>query len=155
MEHVGRCQLDHGLGRQQHGGIFLAPCFLRARDPVADGLVLEEDPRLVDDEHLESRGIRGFFDLRRCPLQDVKQKWLQYIGVVRPPVEVEGLEARERERVLGIVEEMAELPRLRPAIEALPERSEDGGEVGERAYLCGQLVNALDCGKQCLLVFGR
>ena len=40
-------------------------------------------------------------------------------GVIRPAIEVEGLEAREGERVLGVVEEMAELPGLRPAVQPL------------------------------------
>ena len=140
-------KLSHGLGCLGSEVVLLQLGICRAR-PLSV-------PRLVDDEHLERCGIRGPFDLRRRPLQDVKQQRLQHIGIVRPAIEVEGLEARECERVLGIVEEMAELPGLCPAIQALPERAEDGCEVGESPYIGGQHVCALDRGEQGFFIFGR
>ena len=97
----------------------------------------------------------GLFDLGRCPLQHIKQQRLQDVRVVRPAIEVEGLEAGEGERVLGVVEEVAELSGLRPAMQALSQRAEDGREVGERPYLGGQLVGALDRGEQRLFILGR
>jgi hypothetical protein len=51
--------LPSALCWKSHGRIFLAPGLLSAGDLVADGAVLEEDPRLVDDELLERRGVRG------------------------------------------------------------------------------------------------
>ena len=120
VQHVRRRQLHHRLRSQNHRGIFLSPSFFGPDNPVADGVVLEKDPCFVNDKDFERRGVRGLFDLGRCPLQDIEQQRLQDVRVIRPAIEVEGLEARERERVLDVVEEIAELPCLRPAVQALP-----------------------------------
>ena len=72
-------KFHHRLRRQDHGGVLFPPGFLGPHDPIADGLVLEKDPRLIDDEHLEGSGVRGLLDLGRCPLQDIKQQRLQNV----------------------------------------------------------------------------
>jgi hypothetical protein len=117
-------------------------------------MVLEGRSSLVDDEELERRAFSRSLDLRGRALQHVEQHRFENVRVLVPAIEVEGLEARERERVLHVVEEVAELPGLGPAVQALPERSENGREVGERPDLGGQLVHALQRSVERLLIGG-
>ncbi len=97
----------------------------------------------------------GLFNLRRCPLQHVKQQWLQHVRVIAPAIEVEGLEPRERQGVFDVIEEMAELPGLRPSVQPLTQRAENGRKVRERPYLGGQFVDPLDSGEQRFFILGR
>ena len=55
-------------------------------------------------------------------MQDVEQQRLQKFGVLAHALEVEALEARERNRVLGIVEEKSELAAAGPFARGGPQR---------------------------------
>ena len=59
-------------------------------------------------------------------------------------MEVEGLKAGERKRVLGVVEEESVLPTARPAVQAFLQLADDVGKVRDRALVRLQHVNALD-----------
>ena len=77
-------------------------------------------------------------------MQNVKQQRLQDIGRIAPAVEVEGLKARKRKRVLSVVEEEAVLSTLRPAMQPFLQLADDVGEVRDCALLRLQHVDALD-----------
>ncbi len=128
---------------EDHGRVELAPSLLGPRDPVANNALLEEDPSFVDDEELEDADVLGLLDLRRSSVQDVEQHRLEDIGVLIPATEVEGLEAREGERVLYVVEQIAELAGTRPAMETFAQRPENGREVGKRPDLAREFVDTL------------
>ena len=49
-------------------------------------------------------------------VEHVEQQWLQRLGRLSPPAEVEGLESGEGKRVFGVVEEKAVLPTLHPPV---------------------------------------
>ncbi|MEI9978200.1 MAG: hypothetical protein WDN23_04240 [Edaphobacter sp.] len=70
-------------------------------------------------------------------MQNVKQQRLQDVGVISPAIEVEGLETGEGQRILCVVEEVAELSGLGPAVQPLSERADNGCEVRQRPYLAG------------------
>jgi hypothetical protein len=59
-------------------------------------------------------------------------------------VEVEGLKAAERKRVLGVVEEKAVLSAARPAVQPFFQLADDVGEVRDGALVRLQHVHALD-----------
>src|SRR5258708_5626492 len=113
------------LRRQDHGRFVLAPCFLRLHDIIAYRLVLDEEPRLVEQEELGYAEILGVSDFIRCPVQNVEQQWLQDFRRIVPTVEIERLKAFERKRVLGVVEEEAVLPATGPAVEAFLQLADD------------------------------
>src|SRR5208282_3864791 len=106
-----------GLRRQDHRGMVLAPGLLRLHHVVANGLVLYEEPRLIEQEELGGAEVLRVSDFIGCPVQNVKQKWFQDFRRIVPAVEVERLKAFERKRVLGIVEEEAVLSTAGPAVE--------------------------------------
>ena len=137
-QHPGLLKLLDGLRGENHRGIVLAPCLLRLHDVVANGLVLDEQPRLVKQECLERRQLRGVGNLIARPVKDVKQERLQHLGRIAPTGEVEGLEAGEAERVLCVVKEKAVLTLLRPTVQPLFQLSDDLAEGRERALLRAQ-----------------
>ena len=59
---------------------------------------------------LKRGGQLHVLDLVRGPMQDVKEERLQHVRVLLHAIEVEGLEATEGQRVLRVVEYVAELP---------------------------------------------
>jgi hypothetical protein len=63
------------------------------------------------------------------------------------------LEAAERERVLGVIEEESMLPAARPAVQALLQLANDVGEVRHSALLGFQHVQPLDRIPQLALFF--
>src|ERR1035438_7298218 len=99
-QHSGLLKLLDGLRGENHRGIVLAPCLLCLHDVVANGLVLDEQPRLVKQERLERRQLRGVGNLITGPVKDVKQEWLQHLWRIAPTSKVESLEAGKTERVL-------------------------------------------------------
>src|ERR1035437_5906660 len=127
-QHPGLLKLLDGLGGENHRGIVLAPCLLCLHDVVADGLVLDEQPRLVKQECLERRQLRGVGNLIAGPVKDVKQEWLQHIRRVAPTGKVESLKAGEAERVLCVVKEKSVLAVFRPTMQALFQLSDDLAE---------------------------
>src|SRR5271169_6455561 len=133
-----------GLSRQDHRRFVLAPGLLRLHHIVANGLVLDEEPRFVEQEELGCAELLGVGDFIRCPVQNVKQKWFQDFGRIVPAVEIERLKAFERKRVLSVVEEEAVLSTAGPAVEAFFQLANDVPKVRDRALVRLQYVDALD-----------
>src|SRR5258708_14923877 len=130
-----------------------APCFLRRDDIAADGLVLDKQPCLVQQEDLERGQLLRVRNFVVGPVENVKQQRLQYIRSIAPTSKVEGLEMAERERVLGIIEEEAVLPAAGPAMQALFQFPDDVAEVGDGALLRFQHAHALDAIPQSAFLF--
>src|SRR5271165_5290207 len=107
-----------GLRRQNHRRSVLAPCFLRLHHIIADRLVLDEEPRLVEQEELGGAELLGVSDLIRCSMQNIKQQWFQNLGRIVPTVEVKRLKAFERKRVLRVVKQKSVLSAAGPSVEA-------------------------------------
>ena len=133
-----------GLRRQDHRRYVLAPGLLRLHHIIANRLVLDEEPRLVEQEELGGAELLGVSDLIRCPMQNIKQQWFQDFRRIVPAVEIERLKAFERKRVLGVVEEEAVLSTAGPAVEAFFQLANDVPKVRDRALVRLQYVNALD-----------
>src|SRR6202795_2261715 len=115
-QHPRFLKLFDGLRRQGHRGVVLAPGLLRLHYIIANGLVLDEEPRLIEQEELGGAEVLGVSDLIRCPVQNVKQQWFQDFRRIVPAVEIKCLKALERKRVLGVVEEEAVLSTAGPAV---------------------------------------
>src|SRR5208283_3121571 len=137
-----------GLRRQYHRCFVLAPCFLRLHHIIADRLVLDEEPRLVEQEELRCAELLRVGDFIRCPMQNIKEQWFQDFRRIVPAVEIERLKVFERKRVLGIVEEEAVLSTAGPAVEAFFQLSNDVSKVRDCALVRLQHVDALDRGPQ-------
>src|SRR5208282_6094749 len=118
-----------GLRRQDHRGMVLAPGLLRLHDVVANGLVLYEEPRLIEQEELGGAEVLGVSDFIRCPVQNVKQQWFQDFRRIVPAVEIECLKAFERKRVLSVVKQKSVLATAGPAVEAFFQLANDIAEV--------------------------
>src|ERR1039458_7612275 len=115
-QHPRFLKLFDGLRRQDHRRFVLAPGLLRLHHIIANGLVLDEEPRLVEQEELGGAELLGVSDLIRCSMQNIKEQWFQNLGRVIPTVEVKRLKTGERKRVLGVVEEEAVLSTAGPAV---------------------------------------
>src|SRR5260370_20572245 len=133
-----------GLRRQNHRRSVLAPCFLRLHHIIADRLVLDEEPRLVEQEELGSTELLGVSDLIRCSMQNIKQQWFQNLGRVIPTVEVKRLKTGERKRVLSVVKQESVLAAAGPAVEAFFQLANDVSKVRDGALVRLQHVNPLD-----------
>jgi len=70
----------------------LPPCLLSRDDVAADGLVLDEQPRLIEQQQLERSKPIGTGDLDRRTMQHIEEQGFQDIGRVTLTAEVEGLE---------------------------------------------------------------
>src|SRR5580704_8889587 len=141
------------LRRQDHRGMVLAPGLLRLHHVVANGLVLYEEPRLIEQEKLGSAEVLGVSDFIRCPVQNVKQEWFQDFRRIIPAVEIKCLKALERKRVLGVVEEEAVLSTAGPAVEAFFQLSNDVSKVRDCTLVRLQHVDALDRVPQSAFLF--
>ena len=62
-QHPRLLQLFDGLRRQDHRRFVLAPGLLRLHHIIANGLVLDEEPRLVEQEELGGAKLLGISDL--------------------------------------------------------------------------------------------
>src|SRR3984885_1236982 len=156
QEDLGRATLGHdgqhprllklfdGLGSQDPRRFVLAPGLLRLHHVIADSLVLDEEPCLIEKEDLEGGELLRVSDLIRCPMQNIKQQWFQNLGGIIPTVEVEGLKAGERKRVLSVVEEKAVLSAAGPAMQAFLQLANDVAKVRDGSLLRLQDVNPLD-----------
>ena len=111
-QHSRFLKLLDGLRGENHRRVVLPPRLLSRHDVGADGLVLDEEPRLVQQKHLEGRELRGVRNLIARPMKDIEQQRLQHLRSIAPAGEVEGLEAGKAERVFYVVEEEAVLPLL-------------------------------------------
>src|SRR5271156_1781449 len=152
-QHPRFLKLFDGLRRQNHRRSVLAPCFLCLHHIIADRFVLDEEPRLVEQEELGCAELLGVIDLIRCSVQNIKQQWFQDFRRIVPAVEIERLKAFERKRVLGIVEEEAVLSTAGPAVEALFQLSNDVSKVRDCALVRLQHVDALDRVPQSAFLF--
>src|SRR5208337_216902 len=111
---------------------------------IPDRLVLNEEPRLVEQEELGGAELLGVRDLIRCSMQNVKEQWFQNLGRVIPAVEIERLKAFERKRVLGVVEEESVLSTAGPAVQPFLQLADDVPKIRDRALVRLQYVDALD-----------
>ena len=82
----------------------LSPGLLGGDDVATDGFVLDEEPRFVEEEHLEGGELPGVGNLVRRAVEDVEQQGLQHIRRITPSREIECLEASGGETIFGIVE---------------------------------------------------
>src|SRR5271166_3005003 len=142
-----------GLSRQDHRRFVLAPGLLRLHHIIANGLVLDEEPRFVEQEELGCAELLRVGNFIRCPVQNIKQQWFQDFRRIVPAVEIERLKAFERKRVLGVVEEEAVLSTAGPAVEAFFQLSNDVSKVRDCALVRLQYVDALDRVPQSALLF--
>src|SRR5579864_5614024 len=143
-QHPRLLKLLDGLRRKDHRGMVLAPGLLRLHHVVANGLVLYEEPRLIEQEELGGAEVLGVSDLIGCPMQNIKQQWFQDFRRVIPAVEIERLKAFERKRVLGVVKEEAVLSTAGPAVEAFFQLADDVPKIRDGALVRLQYVNPLD-----------
>src|SRR5580658_9510353 len=143
-QHPRFLKLFDGLRRQNHRRFMLAPCLLRLHHVIPDRLVLNEEPRLVEQEELGGAELLGVSDLIRCSMQNIKQQWFQNLGRVIPTVEVKRLKTGERKRVLSVVKQKSVLSAAGPAVEAFFQLSNDVSKVRDRTLVRLQYVDALD-----------
>src|SRR5271166_4850845 len=142
-----------GLRRKDHRPFVLAPGLLRLHHIIADRLVLDEEPRLVEQEELRCAELLRVGDFIRCPMQNIKEQWLQDFRRIVPAVEIERLKAFERKRVLGVVEQKSILSTAGPAVEAFFQLSNDVSKVRDCALVWLQHVDALDRVPQSAFLF--
>src|SRR5208282_875480 len=124
-----------GLRCQDHRRLVLAPGFLRLYDVIANRLVLDEEPRFVEQEDLEGVEVLRVSDLIRRAMQNVKQKRLKNFRRIIPAVEIERLKALERKRVLGVVKEESVLSTSGPTVEAFFQLANDVPKVRDCALV--------------------
>src|SRR5450432_1411290 len=124
------------MGRKNHGGVVFPPGLERFDDVALDRRVFQEDPSLVDKERFEDGRNRPIRDDRIGAMQDVEEQRLEEFRVLAHALKVETLKARERNRVLRIIEEEAELPAAGPFRETagkiMPERIRENTERAQR-----------------------
>ena len=111
---------------------------------IPDGLVFDEEPRLVHQECLEGAEIGWISNLVRGPVQHVEQERLQHFWSIAPSVKVKSLKSSERKRVLGVIEEEAILTSAGPAMQAVFQVANDIGEVGKCSLTGFKQIRALD-----------
>src|SRR6202166_3037559 len=143
-QHPRFLKLFDGLRGQNHRRFVLAPCFLRLHHIIANGLVLDEEPRLVEQEELGCAELLGVSDLIRCSMQNIKQQWFQNLRCIVPAVEIERLKAFERKRVLSVVKQKSVLSTAGPAVQPFLQLADDVPKVRDRALVRLQHVDALD-----------
>src|SRR5271157_723811 len=143
-QHSRFLKLLDGLRRQDHGGVVLAPGLLRLHHVVANRLVLDEEPRFVEQEDLEGGEFLRVGNFIRRAVQNVKQQRFQDLGCIVPAVEVEGLKVGERQSVFSVVEEEAVLTAACPAMQAFLQFANDVRKVRDGALGRLQHVHALD-----------
>src|SRR5580692_11583774 len=152
-QHPRLLKLFDGLRRKDHRGVVLAPGLLRLHHVVANGLVLYEEPRLIEQEELGGAEVLRVGNFIRCPVQNIKQQWFQDFRRIVPTVEIERLKAFERKRVFGVVEEEAVLSTAGPAVEAFFQLANDVAKVRDGALVRLQYVDALDRVPQSAFLF--
>src|ERR1700691_2182656 len=140
-QHPRFFKLFDGLRRQNHRRSVLAPCFLRLHHIIADRLVLDEEPRLIEQEELGCAELLRVGDFIRCPMQNIKEQWFQDFRRIVPAVEIERLKAFERKRVLGVVKQKSVLSTAGPAVEAFFQLANDVSKIRDGALVWLQYVN--------------
>src|SRR5208283_1981010 len=143
-QHPRLLKLFDGLRRKNHRRLVLAPGLLRLHHIIANGLVLDEEPRLVEQEELRGAEVLRVGNFIRCPVQNIEQQWLQDFRRIVPAAEIERLKAFERERVLSVVKQKSVLSTAGPAVEAFLQLANDVPKIRNRALVRLQYVDALD-----------
>src|ERR1700691_6514916 len=143
-QHPRLLKLFNGLRSKDHRRLVLAPGFLRLYHVIANRLVLDEEPRFVEQEDLEGVEVLRVSDLIRRAMQNVKQKWFQDFRRIIPAVEIERLKALERKRVLSVVKQKSVLSTAGPAVEAFFQLANDVAKIRNRALVRLQHINPLD-----------
>src|SRR5271169_6707860 len=115
-QHPRLLKFFDGLRRKDHRCCVLPPGLLRLHHVIANRLVLDEEPCLVEQEDLEGGELLRVSNLIRCSVQGIKQQWLQNLRRIAPTMEVEGLKTGEGKRVLGVIEEESVLSPAGPAV---------------------------------------
>src|SRR5580700_1298371 len=134
-QHPRLLKLFDGLRSKDHRRLVLAPGLLRLYHVIANRLVLDEEPRFVEQEDLEGVKVLRVSDLIRRAMQNVKQKRLKNFRRIIPAVEIERLKAFEGKRVLGVVEEEAVLSTAGPTVEAFFQLTNDVSKVRDCALV--------------------
>src|SRR6202167_2567849 len=140
-QHPRFLKLFDGLYRKDHRRFVLAPSLLRLHHIIADRLVLDEEPRLVEQEELGGAELLGVSDLIRCSVQNIKQQWFQDFRCIVPAVEIERLKAFERKRVLSVVKQKSVLSAAGPTVQAFFQLANDVAKVRDGALVRLQYVN--------------
>src|ERR1700722_12811187 len=140
-QHPRFLKLFDGLRRKDHRGVVLAPGLLRLHHVVANGLVLDEEPRFVEQKKLGGAEILRVGNFIRCPVQNIKQQWFQDFRRIVPAVEIERLKAFERKRVLSVVKQKSVLSTAGPAVEAFFQLANDVAKIRDGALVRLQYVN--------------
>jgi hypothetical protein len=96
LQHARLFKLFDRLCGEDHSGVMLAPCLLRCDDVVTNGLVLDEEPSLIQQEKLEGREPFRIDDFEGRAMQHIKEQRFENVRRVAPAAKVEGLEARKR-----------------------------------------------------------
>src|SRR5579863_3605918 len=142
-----------GLRGKDHRRHVLAPGLLRLHHIITNGLVLDEEPRLIEQKELGGAEVLGVSDLIRCSMQNIKEQWFQNLGRVIPAVEVKRLKAFERKRVLSVVKQKSVLSTAGPAVEAFFQLANDVPKIRNRSLVRLQYIDALDSVPQPAFLF--
>src|SRR5208282_2927132 len=143
-QHPRLLKLLDGLRRKDHRGVVLAPGLLRLHHIIANGLVLYEEPCLIELEKLGGAEVLRVGNFIRCSMQNIKKQWFQNLGRVIPTVEVKRLKTGERKRVLSVVKQKSVLSTAGPAVEAFFQLANDISKIRNRTLVRLQDVDALD-----------
>src|SRR5260370_12553985 len=93
IEDVRALEFVERLRREHHGGVVFPPSLECLDDISLDGRVLQEDPRLVDEESFENGANLPVRDDGVGAMQDVEEQRLQEFGVLTHTLKVEALKA--------------------------------------------------------------
>src|SRR5579863_6240111 len=143
-QHPRFLKFFNGLRGKDHRRHVLAPGLLRLHHIITNGLVLDEEPRLIEQKELGGAEVLRVGDFIRCPVQNIKQQWFQDFRRIVPAVEIKCLKALERKSVLGVVEEEAVLSTAGPAVQPFFQLADDVAKVRDGTLVRFQYVDALD-----------
>ena len=136
VQDVRALQFIERLRRQDHRGVVLAPG-LESLDHVAlDAGVFQENPGFIDEEGFEGGAYLAVANDGIGAVQKVEQERLKKLRIPAHALEIEGLEAGERNGVLGVVEQESELsapgPFREPGRQVVAERVGQYAECAQR-----------------------
>ena len=129
-QQVGRREVLDRLRGQDHRGVPLAPRLEALLHVGAQRRVLDEAPGLVHHAQLERRRLRRVLDARGDAVQHVEQQRLEERRIRAHRLEVEDLEALDRQRVVDVVEEAGVAAALDPLVQ--PGRQRARQQVRQR-----------------------
>src|SRR5208283_4912735 len=118
VKDVGALEFIERLRREHHGGVVLSPGLEGLDDVPLNAGVLQKHPRLVNEEGFENGRNLTVGDDGIGAVQNVEEQRFQEFRVLAHALEIEALEAGERNRVLGVVEKKPELPPASPLRQA-------------------------------------